>query len=305
MVQKYDVIVIGTGPGGEGAAMQAAKRGKTVLVVERYCKVGGGCTHWGTIPSKALRHAIQTVVETHRHAEQFFQQPVPRPTYPDLLRLADSVIGRQVEMRQGFYDRNGVPVVHGHARFADAHTVEVEMADGKRERFEGTHFVIATGSRPYRPPDVQFDGVRVCDSDTILQLKETPHALTIYGAGVVGCEYASMFRNLGIKVNLINTRDRLLSFLDDDIIDALAYHLREHGALIRHNEEYERVEVNGEGVVLHLKSGKQIKSDLLLWANGRSGNSENMGLEQLGLKIDNRGQLQVNDVYQTDRKSVV
>jgi NAD(P) transhydrogenase len=299
MSQPCDLIVIGTGPGGEGAAMQAAKRGRSVAVVERHCKVGGGCTHWGTIPSKALRHAIQTSVELSRQAEQRLELQVPRPSYPELLRLAESVIARQVALRQGFYDRNRVPVIHGHARFVDAHAVEVEKPDGARERLEAAHFVIATGSRPYRPPDVPFDGRRVCDSNTILQLGRSPHSLTVYGAGIVGCEYASMFRNLGLKVDLVNTRERLLSFLDDEITDALAYHLRDQGVLLRHQETYDRVETGADGVTLHLKSGKQVKSDVLLWANGRTGNSDDLGLERAAVAVDLRGLIQVNENYQT------
>jgi NAD(P) transhydrogenase len=294
-----DVIVIGAGPGGEGAAMQAAKRGRSVVMIERYCKVGGGCTHWGTIPSKALRHTIQNTVDLNRQAMQRMGLQPHFPSFPELLRSAESVIGRQVAMRQAFYDRNRVPVVHGQARFVDTQVVEVEKEDGKRERFQAAHVVVATGSRPYRPPDVTFDDRRVCDSNTILSLPGSPQSLTIYGAGAVGCEYASMFRNFGMKVNLINVRDRLLSFLDDEIIDALAYHLREQGVLIRHNEAYDRVELQDDHVILHLKSGKQVKSDVLLWANGRTGNSEGMGLEKLGVEIDQRGLIKVDENYRT------
>jgi len=294
-----DVIVIGAGPGGEGAAMQAAKRGRAVLMIERHCQVGGGCTHWGTIPSKALRHAIQNAVDLGRQAAQRLGLRPPQPSFPEMLRSAESVIGRQVSMRQAFYDRNRVPVVRGHARFVDARTVEVEQEEGRRERFRASHFVIATGSRPYRPPDVVFDGRRVCDSNSILELDDSPQSLTIYGAGAVGCEYASMFRNFGMKVNLINVRDRLLSFLDDEIIDALAYHLRDQGVLVRHNETSERVEAQADHVILHLKSGKQVKSDVLLWANGRTGNSDGMGLEELGVKVDRRGLIDVDENYRT------
>src|SRR5262249_9699450 len=135
------------------------------------------------------------------------------------------------------------------------------------------HVVLATGGRPYRPSNVDFTHPRIFDSDTILSLSSTPMSVTIYGAGVVGCEYASIFRNLGCKVNLVNTRDKLLSFLDDEIIDALAYHLRDGGVLIRNSEEAERVEGQADGVVVSLKSGKKLKSDILLWANGRTGNT--------------------------------
>ncbi len=294
----FDVLVIGSGPGGEGAAMQAAKSGKRVGVVESHPQVGGGCTHWGTIPSKALRHVIFRQAE-FRANPTLYATDGTSPSFSALLRSAHNVISKQVGMRQTFYDRNGVPVIHGRARFADAHAVEVTLPNGGVERLEANHIVIATGSRPHHPAGIDFTHPRIRDSDTILQLKETPQSITIYGAGVIGCEYASMFRNLGVKVNLVNTRDRLLSFLDDEIVDALAYHLRDQGVLIRHNEVADRVEATDTGVTLHLASNKALKTDLLLWANGRTGNTQDLGLEAIGIQPDGRGQLAVNDHYQT------
>lgn len=299
-MNSYDVIVIGSGPGGEGAAMKAAKEGRSVAVVERHHVVGGGCTHWGTIPSKALRHTISTLADFRSNPLFQAQLENYQVKLPDLLRAAEGVIRRQVSLRHGFYERNHVRVVHGTARFLDAHTLEVEGANGGREKLRANAFVVASGARPYHPADVDFSHPRVRDSDTILKLDFTPASITIYGAGVIGCEYASMFRVMGMKVTLINTRDKLLSNLDDEIIDALAYHLRDQGCLIRHNEEYERVEADDEGVVLHLKSGKKTRSDVLLWANGRSGNTQNMGLEALGIRVDARGQVKVNESYQTE-----
>jgi NAD(P) transhydrogenase len=286
----YDVIVIGTGPGGEGAAMSVAKDGRRVAVVDLQDEVGGTCTHQATIPSKALRHAIQQLADTGKAADA---------RYPDLLRSAESVIREQVKLRSGFYERNRVDRLEGHARFVDAHTIEVATTGGARRRYRAQGFVIATGSRPYRPPDVDFSHPRVLDSDTVLALNDTPRSITIYGAGVIGCEYASIFRGLSIKVNLINTRDKLLSFLDDEIIDALAYHLREQGVLIRHSEEYERVEADERGVRVYLKSAKVIQSDYLLWCQGRTGNSNDMGLETLGITCNRRGSIEINSHYQT------
>ncbi|ACY17579.1 Si-specific NAD(P)(+) transhydrogenase [Haliangium ochraceum] len=297
--RHYDAIIIGTGPGGEGAAMKLAKDGKNVAVVEKYFDVGGGCTHWGTIPSKALRHAVQRVADYRRdHVLRRIIGPV-QITYPELLKTAESVIRQQSNMRERFYYRNRVDIIGGRARLADAHTVVVETSAGSHERCTADHIVIATGSRPYHPPDIDFEHPRVRDSDSILHLDFTPRSVTIYGAGVIGCEYASIFASLGVKVNLINTRDRLLSFLDDEITDALGYHLRDQGVVLRHNEEYERVEPRSDGVVLQLKSGKRVKTDVLLWANGRSGNTRDMGLEEQGIEIDHRGQLAVNETYQT------
>jgi NAD(P) transhydrogenase len=298
-VQRFDVVVIGSGPAGEGAAMMAVKNHKRVAIVERHHEVGGGCTHWGTIPSKALRHGVQTLSQLRHNPLLKDFHAKHRPTYPELLATADKVVDQQVASRRRFYDRNRVPLFEGHARFVDAHHLEVVKPSGSSTKLKADYFVIATGSRPYHPPELDFSHPRIKDSDSILKATEHPFSITIYGAGVIGCEYASIFINLGLKVTLVNTHDRLLSFLDDEIAEALSYHLREQGCIIRHNEQYDRVEARERDVVLHLKSQRKIKADLLLWANGRTGNSSDMGLEALDLKPDTRGQLKVNGYYQT------
>ena len=290
MQDKFDVIVIGSGPGGEGAAMKAAKSGKQVAVVDEFQEVGGNCTHRGTIPSKTLRQAVQQLEDTGNYHNASFQS---------LLKDAESVIAKQVDLRTAFYERNLVDILIGRAVFVDAHTVEVTTATGAKRQYTADAFVIATGARPYHPADVDFSHPRILDSDSVLNLETNPRSLTIYGAGVVGCEYASIFRGLRIKVNLVNMRDRLLSYLDDEIIDALSYHLSVNGVLIRHNEEYEKVEPDDKGVTIYLKSNKQIRSDYLLWAQGRTGNSDNMGLEALGIVLDSRGNIKVNENYQS------
>ena len=295
----FDVIVIGTGPGGEGAAMQAAKGGLRVAVAERYRQIGGGCTHWGTIPSKALRYTITHTMEAIKNPTFRELGMVASPTLDQLRRGTTAIISRQVTMRQSFYDRNDVPILRGQARFLDDHTIELD-----NDKYTAKSFVIATGSRPYRPDYVDFSHPRIFDSDTILMMDEKPSTLCIYGAGVIGTEYASMFRNLGIKVNLINTRDKLLAFLDDEIIDAISYHLRDQGVIIRHNESIESVEGVDDGVISHLKSGKQIKADAFLWANGRSGNTDDLGLENVGLAPNQRGQVEVNQQFQTAREHI-
>lgn len=298
----FDVVVIGTGPGGEGAAMQATKLGKSVAVVERMDEIGGNCTHKGTIPSKALRFAIfQSTSLLGSLAGKMLDAETLNEirSFPHLRRSASTVIAQQVRMRQSFYERNEVPVFSGHARLTGPNEIEVRDSLGGKRMLQAGAVVIATGARPYRPPDVDFTHPRVFDSDTILDLDDTPRSISIYGAGVVGCEYASMFRNLGVKVNLINTLDKLLAFLDDEIIDALSYHLRECGVVIRHRETCERVEPVDDGVIVHLESGKQLKTDVLLWAAGRTGNSDDMGLEELGIVPDNRGQIKVDEHFRT------
>jgi NAD(P) transhydrogenase len=164
--------------------------------------------------------------------------------------------------------------------------------------------VIATGSRPYRPDALDFTHPRILDSDSVLALRSTPSSMTIYGAGAIGCEYASIFCNLGVRVNLVNTRDRLLGFLDDEITDALSYHLREQGTVIRHNETFASVEQGDDGVVLHCESGKQFKSDVLLWANGRSGSTEGLNLNAIGIEPNHRGQIPVDDAFSTEVDNV-
>jgi NAD(P) transhydrogenase len=297
-MQEYDVVVIGSGPAGEGAAMRMSKEGKRLAVIEMQQQVGGNCTHKGTIPSKALRHAIQLLADYRHHPLFEHTVSVMDVSWPQLLKTSDEVIGRQVSMRHRYYGRNNVDVIHGFARFIDQHTLEVARSDGNALKIGAQQFVIATGSRPYRPPELDFNDPCILDSDTILKLGYTPRRVTIYGAGVIGCEYASMFANLDVKVNLINTRDRLLSFLDDEITDALSYHLRDQGVVIVHNESMSKVETGEQGVVLHCKSGREVRSDVLFWANGRTGNTDDMGLESIGVETNQRGQVVVNERLQ-------
>jgi NAD(P) transhydrogenase len=293
----FDLIVIGTGPAGEGASMKAAKCRRHVAAVERYSAVGGGATHWGTIPSKALRRAIYNVNLLANSPVYKKLDVVPVYDFPELLATAAHVVETQADLRQSFYDRNHVPLVPGSARFLNPESIEVSFEEGAVRRFTASAFVIATGSRPYRPTDVDFTHPRIFDSDTLLRMNFTPGSVTIYGAGVVGCEYASMLRNMGMDVVLVNTRKKLLEFLDDEIIDALSYHFSDRGITILHGEEYERVEGREDGVVLHLKSGKRIRSEAFLWANGRTGNTDGLGLENLGVAPNQRGQLEVDGSF--------
>lgn len=295
----FDAIIIGSGPGGEGAAMGLVKQGAKVAVIERYSSVGGGCTHWGTIPSKALRHTVSRIIEFNQNPLYSDNSRPLSSSFQDILLHADSVINQQTRMRQGFYERNQCQLFSGNASFVDANTVSVRYADGTQDLLRADHIVIASGSRPYRPADVDFTHPRIYDSDLILELSHEPRHVIIYGAGVIGCEYASIFRGLNVKVDLINTRDRLLAFLDQEMSDALSYHFWNNGVVIRHNEEFDKIEGVEDGVVVHLKSGKKVKADALLYANGRTGNTETLGLENIGLEADSRGLLKVNRMYQT------
>ncbi|KRI90022.1 pyridine nucleotide-disulfide oxidoreductase, partial [Acinetobacter baumannii] len=301
---KYDAVVLGSGPAGEGAAMKLAKAGKRVAIVDVRDQLGGNCAHVGTIPSKALRQTVSSIIRYQR--DPMFQKvgEWKQFTMKQVLRNAHKVIQQQVDTHTRFYDRNKIGVFHGRAYIQDKNTVLVFSHEGIKETIICKQIVIATGSRPYHPQGLDFDHPRVFDSDKILDLDYSIQKIIIYGAGVIGCEYASIFIGLDHKVDLINTQQKLLSYLDDEIADALSYHLREQGVLIRHNEQMDHLETFDDHVVLHLQSGKKIKADAILWCNGRSGNTEGLGLENVGLVPNSRGQLSVNDQYQTEVENI-
>lgn len=305
MVQRknFDLVVVGSGPGGEGAAMQAAKLKMSVAVIEQYSLIGGSCIHLATIPSKTLRHMAHQLVV-------FKSDPLFMPLvsglstqlqirFSDILSRAREVISKQVALHSSHYARNKIEVIHGRASLIDSNTIRIDKGFGLSEDVTARYIVFATGSRPFHPEGIDFGHPRVFDSDTILDLQIEPRTVTIYGAGVVGCEYTSIFRTLGKKVMLINNRSKLMSFLDDEIVDALSYHLRDEGVVIRHNEFFDDVEVDDEKVVMSLKSGKKVHSDILLVASGRIGNSDNLGFEKLKIEVTQRGYAVVNKYYQT------
>lgn len=302
----YDAVVLGAGPAGEAAAMKLAKSGKKVAVIDPRGQVGGNCAHVGTIPSKALRQSVFNIINFRR--DPLFSQIIDNHQVPlnKVLSKARDVIRSQVNTHALFYERNQVDVLHGWGSFVDTHTLRVvfddNRANDKTITFDSA--VIATGSRPYRPEMLDFNHPRVFDSDKILQMDYVAKKIIIYGAGVIGCEYASIFTGLGYRVDLINNKDRLLSYLDDEITDALSYDFRQMGVMIRNNEEIDYLQTFDDEVVLHLKSGKQIKADAILWCNGRSGNTESLNLEAIGLTANSRGQLTVDETYRTATSNI-
>lgn len=301
----YDAIVLGAGPAGEAAAMKLAKSGQKVAVIDPRNQVGGNCAHVGTIPSKALRQSVFNIIYMRRDSlfSQIENYKVP---LTEVLTKARQVIISQVATHTLFYERNHIEVIHGWGRFVDKHTLDVHSTEGegliKTVTFENA--VIAVGSRPYRPEMLNFNHPRVFDSDTILQMDYVANKIIIYGAGVIGCEYASIFTGLGYKVDLINNKDQLLSYLDDEISDALSHDFRQMGVLIRNNEEIDHLETHDDSVILHLKSGKKIKADAILWSNGRSGNTERLNLAAVGLSANSRGQLDVDQTYRTSTDNI-
>lgn len=300
----YDAVVIGAGPAGEAAAMKLAKKGSKVAVIDPRRQVGGNCTHVGTIPSKALRQSVFNIISNRRDPVlnkniDYHQIPLTQ-----VLTKARSVVRQQVETHTRFYERNQIDLIHGWASFVGPHTIHVEMIDGTEQNLSFDKAIITVGSRPYRPDLLDFDHPRVFDSDKILQMDYVVQRIIIYGAGVIGCEYASIFTGLGYKVDLINTQNELLSYLDAEISDALSHDFRQFGVLIRHKEEIDHLETFDDYVVLHLKSGKKIKSDAILWSNGRTGNTDSLNLEAIGLEANSRGQLNVNEYYQTSVENI-
>lgn len=296
---SYDLLVIGAGPSGEGAAMGAAKRGLKVAVVENRQWIGGSCIHKGTIPSKSIRHVVRQIISYRKNNLFHKMGDMHTVSFPEVLAEAKRIIPRQVDVHSSFYIKNRVKLHTGEASFIDNNTIEVLTPERSTETIKADRVIIATGSRPYHPIDIDFSHPRVYDSDTILEMEHTPRNIIIYGAGVIGCEYASMLAGLGIKVDLINTRDRLLSFLDQEISGSLNYHLREIGVMVRHQEEFDSLKTDDKSVTLYLKSGKRIHADALLWCNGRTGNTDKLKLDNIGLEADSRGQLKVNNHYQT------
>ena len=299
----YDVVVIGSGPAGEGAAMNAAKGNKRVAVIEDKKVVGGNCTHVGTIPSKALRHAVKQIISFNTNT-MFRDIGEPRWfSFPRVLKSAEKVIHKQVKLRTQFYAHNKIDLYTGHAYFLDQNRLEVR-GEASTDVLHANEIIIASGSSPYKPANVDFAHDRIYCSDSILSLSHTPRTIVIYGAGVIGSEYASIFSGLGVKVDLINPADKLLSFLDDEISDALSYHLRNNGVLVRHNESYESVIGTDNSIEVTFESGQKIRADAFLWCNGRSGNTAGMGLENIGLKANSRGQLAIDDHYRTEIENI-
>lgn len=301
---QYDAVVIGAGPAGEAAAMKLAKADKRVVVIDPREQIGGNSTHVGTIPSKALRQAVYNIISYRRDplftkVAEWRQIPVS-----EVLSRARNIIRQQVSTHSRFYERNHIQILTGWASFVDKHHLQVDFADGGHEIISFDQAIITTGSRPYRPDFLDFDHPRVFDSDKILKMDYVIQKIIIYGAGVIGCEYASIFTGLGYKVELIHNKNQLLSYLDSEISDALSHDLRQLGVLIRHNEEIDYLETHDDCVILHLKSGKKIKADAILWSNGRSGNTDSLHLDNLNLNANSRGQLQVNDSYQCNEDNI-
>ncbi len=299
-MSEYDLVVIGSGPAGQKAAIAASKLGKRAAIVERNFSVGGTSLHRGTIPSKTLREAAAYLAGTRvREVYGAAYRVKERITMEDLNFRTQRVIEREVDIVRDQLIRNYVDVAAGTARFIDPYTIEVAEEDGTR-LLKADKIVIAVGSRPTRPDGFEFDDHSIIDSDGLLKLKEIPRSMIFVGAGIVGCEYATIFRTLGVQVTLIDRRNRPLDFVDDEIEDDFYYQMREDGITLRFGEEVDSVtKTNEDKVLVRTKSGKQFKSDSMMLAAGRVGASAALNLEAVGLAADDRGRLQVNGHFQT------
>ena len=297
---KYDLIVIGSGPSGQRAAVAAAKMNKSVAVVEARTMVGGVCVNTGTIPSKTMREAVLHLSGYNYRALYGVNYRVKEKiSMADLAFRVQAVIKTEVDVTEAQLSRNGIDVIHGIARFVDPHQVRVEGPQTD-STLEAGRIIIAVGTKPAASPRVPINGRTIVNSDQILALPELPHALIVVGGGVVGVEYACMFAVLGVRVTLIEKRDRLLEFADREIIEALSYHLRDSRVTLRLGEEVESVEELALGtVVANLMSKKKVSGDALLYAVGRQGNIEDLNLAAAGLEADDRGRIPVNENYQT------
>lgn len=295
-MEHYNLIVVGSGPAGRRAAIQAAKLGKDVLVVERGRRVGGVSVHTGTIPSKTLR---ETALNLSGWRERGFYGRSYRVkqdiTADDLRTRLHITLGHEVEVLEHQFARNQVTTISGEAKFVDAKTIEVTGEEGEVFHFSSDFVLLAVGTVPFKPDYVPFDGVSVFDSDSILELGKLPRSLAVIGAGVIGIEYATIFSSLDVHVTLIEPRDTMLDFIDRELVSDFTYQLRDRGVVLRFGSKVEKVvKRDGGGCSVELEGGRTINSDTVLFAAGRMGATPSLNLEAAGLDCDHRGRLSVD-----------
>ncbi|MET8982432.1 Si-specific NAD(P)(+) transhydrogenase [Streptomyces sp. NPDC004539] len=296
----FDMLVLGSGPGGQKSAIAAAKLGRSVAVVDRGDMVGGVSLHTGTIPSKTLREAVLYLTGlTQRDLYGQSYRLKENITVADLTARTQHVVSREVDVIRSQLSRNQVPLFAGTGRFLDPHTVALREVTGHERRLTADHIVIATGTRPARPETVEFDGRTILDSDNVLTIERVPRSMVIVGAGVIGCEYASMFAALGSKVTVVERRPAMLDMCDVEIVEALKYHLRDLAVTFRFGETVAAVERHQHSALTVLESGKKIPSDAVMYSAGRQGLTEELALENAGLAADPRGRITVDEHYRT------
>jgi NAD(P) transhydrogenase len=296
-----DVLVIGSGPGGQKAAIAAAKLGRRVVIIERRDMIGGVCLNTGTIPSKTLREAVLYLTGLDQR-EMYGQSYRVKDdiTIADLAARTQHVVGREIDVVRSQLSRNRITILTGTGYFIDPHTVEIDDGEGRTRRATADKIVIATGTRPARPGTVDFDERTVIDSDGIVHLERVPRSMVVAGAGVIGIEYASMFAALGTKVTVVEQRDRMLEFCDIEVVEALKYHLRDLAVTFRFGESVASVEARPEGAIAILRSGKKILADTVLYSAGRQGASDELHLDAASLSADKRGRIVVDEFFRTE-----
>lgn len=298
---RYDLVVIGSGPAGQKGAIAAAKLNKRVAIIERRRgSIGGVCVHSGTIPSKTMREAILHL-SGFRHRDVYGERyrDKRRITMPDLKRQVAQVIDNEVDVIQDQLSRNGIDTYSGSARFVGPHEIVVE--DGaETARLEADKVLIACGTKPARPSNIPFDGQRIFDSDEILNLESIPRSLVVVGAGVIGIEYAIMFATLGVRVTVVDGRERLLEFCDREIVDSLLFHARMLGMTFRLGEDVIGMDHVSDGkIAIHLESGKRLIGENVLFAVGRTGDTSDLNLPAAGIEPDERGRLWCDENQRT------
>jgi len=299
-VDSYDLIVIGSGPAGEKAAVQAAKLRKNVAVIESRGVVGGVCVHTGTLPSKTLRETVLYISGLkQRSAYGVVCSLKNNVTVGELMYRTETVIQNELEIIQNKLSRNGINVIGGWGTIKSPNEIEVEVEGGDKIPIHTEAIVIATGSRPYRDPEVYFDDTHVFDGETILNLDRIPSSMIVVGGGVIGCEYACIFANLGVKITLIDSKDRLMPFLDYEISDTLTYLMRKNRMKVILGDRKEKIEIKDDKVFLTTQSGRRIAADKILFATGRVGNTGHLGIDNIGVQTTKRGLIKVDEHFHT------
>ncbi len=301
-MNHYDMLVIGSGPSGKRAAVQSAKLGKSVLVVDKGRRLGGVSVHTGTIPSKTFR---ETVLNLSGWRERGFYGRGYRVkqdiSATDLISRLHMTLDHEVEVLKHQFMRNSVKNIQALARFTGPNLASLTMETGEVNAVGFTHALISVGTRPHRPDNIPFDDERIFDSDEILDMKKLPRTLTVIGGGVIGVEYATIFSALDVPVTLIESRDTILDFVDRELVDDFIHQMRDRGMTIRLGAAIKEVVVRNGGVEVSLSDGRNVRSDVLLYAAGRSGNVGSLGLETVGIETDSRGRIKVDPVtFQTN-----
>lgn len=298
----YDLVVIGSGPAGEKGAAQAAYFGKRVALVERGPRLGGSALNTGTIPSKTLRETALYFSGLRQRGLYGIDYSLKEGlTVQDFMHREHLVVNREREIIQHNLDRHKIEIVWGNGSIIDPHTVRVQTPSGETRDLNTDFILIATGSAPYQPPDVPFEQVLIYDSDSILKMKFIPKTMAVIGGGIIGCEYASIFAALGVQVTLVESRDRLLPVVDDEIAEKLQTQLTQLGLRFVFNDRVIKTETSQQGHVhLQLQNGGQLECDIALFAAGRQSNIQGLGLEALQIELGSRGLICVNEHYQTN-----